>query len=104
MVEVLEQLKYPCAIPTPDATRDAQSTCIIALPMLEVDRPFSNQEFNMVGAWAVTQRTSKKNKQTKKQRNKKTNKQINKQLSKLGGGRMSTCPRQYGIRKVVSLS
>ena len=97
MVEVLEQLKYPCAIPTPDATRDAQSTCIIALPMLEVDRPFSNQEFNMVGAWAVTQRTSKKT-------NKQTNKVTNKQLSKLGGGRMSTCPRQYGIRKVVSLS
>ena len=70
MVEVLEHLKYPCAIPTPDATRDAQSTCIIALPMLEVDRPFSNQEFNMVGAWAVTQRTSKKtNKQTNKQTN-----------------------------------
>ena len=78
MVEVLEQFKYPCAIPTPDATRDAQSTCIIALPMLEVDRPFSNQEFNMVGAWAVTQRTSKKK---NKQRNKETNKQTNKQTN-----------------------
>ena len=83
----LNSLSIPVQAPTPDATRGAQSTCIIALPMLEVDRPFSNQEFNMVGAWAVhMQRTSKKErkKQTNNKQTTNNKQQTNKQTKNNG--------------------